>query len=124
MFNNPYLDGVASMAIGLLLMGVAVILASRTQGLLLGEGVNPDELVDIRRRVESDPAIERAGDILTMYIGPHDLLVTVGVCFVAGKTAEQMHEAIRRIEADLRSAFTRRPHASISKPSRCQPMRL
>jgi divalent metal cation (Fe/Co/Zn/Cd) transporter len=40
-----------------------------------------------------------------MYIGPHDLLVTVGVCFVAGTTAEQMHEAIRRIEADLRSAY-------------------
>ncbi|MDI6719851.1 MAG: cation transporter dimerization domain-containing protein [Methanomicrobiales archaeon] len=74
-------------------------------GLLLGEGVNPDELADIRRRVESDLAVERAGDILTMYMGSHDLLVNMGVCFVAGTTAEQMHEAIRRIEADLRSAY-------------------
>ena len=105
LFNNPYLDGVASIAIGLLLMSVAGILASRTKGLLLGEGVNPDELADIRRRVESDPAVERAGDILTMYMGPHDLLVNMGVCFVAGTTAEQMHEAIHRIEADLRSAY-------------------
>ncbi len=105
LFNNPYLDGAASIAIGLLLMSVAGILASRTKGLLLGEGVNPDELADIRRRVESDPAVERAGDILTMYMGPHDLLVNMGVCFVAGTTAEQMHEAIRRIEADLRSAY-------------------
>lgn len=105
MFNNAYLDGVASIAIGLLLMSVAWILALRTRGLLLGEGVNPNELADIRRRVESDPAVERAGDILTMYMGPHDLLVNMGVCFVAGTTAEQMHEAIRRIEADLRSAY-------------------
>jgi divalent metal cation (Fe/Co/Zn/Cd) transporter len=105
MFNNAYLDGIASIAIGLLLMSVAGILASRSKGLLVGEGVNPDELADIRRRVESDAAVERAGDILTMYMGPHDLLVNMGVCFVAGTTAEQMHVAIRRIEADLRSAI-------------------
>ena len=105
MFNNPYLDGAASIAIGLLLMSVAGILVSRTMGLLLGEGVSPEELVDIRRRVESDPAVEKAGDILTMYMGPSDLLVNMGVCFVAGTTAEQMHESIRRIEADLHSAY-------------------
>lgn len=105
LFNNPYLDGLASIAIGLLLMSVAWILASRTRGLLVGEGVNPDELADIRRRVESDPAVERAGDILTMYMGPHDLLVNMGVCFVTGTTAEEMHESIRRIEADLQSAY-------------------
>jgi len=106
LLNNAYLDGAASIAIGVLLMSVAGILASRTMGLLLGEGVNPDELADIRRRVEADPAVERAGDILTMYMGPHDLLVNMGVCFAAGTTAEQMHEAIRRIEADLRSAYS------------------
>lgn len=105
LFNNVYLDGAASIAIGLLLMSVAWILASRTMGLLLGEGVNPNELADIRRRVESDPAIERAGNILTMYIGPHELLVNMGVSFAAGTTAEEMHEAIRRIEADLHSAY-------------------
>ena len=105
LLRNPYLDGVASVAIGLLLMSVAWVLASRTQGLLLGEGVNPVELADIKRRVESDPAAERAGDILTMYMGPHDLLVNMGVCFVAGTTAEQMHEAIHRIEADLQGAY-------------------
>ncbi|KAF5063997.1 Ferrous-iron efflux pump FieF [anaerobic digester metagenome] len=105
LFNNPYLDGVASIAIGLLLMSVAGILSSRSSGLLLGEGVNPDELAEIRRRVEADPMVERANDILTMYMGPHDLLVNMGVCFVPGTTAEQMHGAIRRIEADLRLAF-------------------
>ena len=105
MLENPYLDGAASIAIGLLLMSVAGVLASRTKGLLLGEGVNPEELADMRNRVESDPAVERAGDILTMYMGPHDLLVNMGVCFAPGTTAEEMHEAIRRIEADLRAGY-------------------
>jgi len=53
--------------------------ASRTMGLLPGESVNPGQLTDIRRRVESAPAVERAGNILTMYMGPHDLLVNMGV---------------------------------------------
>ncbi len=105
LFNNAYLDGVASIVIGLLLMSVAWILASRTMGLLLGEGVTPIELKDIWTRVESDPAVERAGLILTMYMGPHDLLVNMGVCFTAGTTAEEMHEAIRRIETDLKGAY-------------------
>jgi cation diffusion facilitator family transporter len=105
LFNNSYLDGMASIAIGLLLMGVAVFLASRTLSLLLGEGVNPDELADIRRRVEADPAVEHAGDILTMYMSPQDLLVNMGVCFVAGTTAEKMCEAIRRIEVELCSGY-------------------
>jgi cation diffusion facilitator family transporter len=105
LLENPYLDGAASIAIGLLLMSVAWILASRTQGLLVGEGVNPDELADIRRRVEADPAVDRTGDILTMYMGPHDLLVNMGVCFVPGTTAEEMHGSIRRIETDLQGAY-------------------
>jgi cation diffusion facilitator family transporter len=105
LFNNPYFDGAASVAIGLLLMTVAWTLASRTQGLLLGEGVSPEQLADIRRIVESDPAVERAGDILTMYLGPDDLLVNMGVSFIRGITAEQMLEAIHRVEADLEAAY-------------------
>jgi cation diffusion facilitator family transporter len=105
LYENPYLDGVASIVIGLLLMGVAFILASETKGLLLGEGVSPEALADIRRRVESDRVVDRAGDILTMYMGPNELLVNLGVFFTPGTTAEQMHEAIHRIEKDLAAAY-------------------
>lgn len=105
LLHNPYIDGIASIAIGLLLMSVAWFLASRTKGLLLGEGVSPDELADIRKRVGSDPAVEQPGDILTMYIGPQSLLINMGIIFVSGTTDEQMHRAICRIEADLRGAY-------------------
>lgn len=105
LFHNPYLDGIASIAIGLLLMSVAWFLASRTKGLLMGEGVSPEELADIRRRVESDPSVEKAGNILTMYMGPQDLIVNMGVCFIPGTTDQQMHDSIHRIEADLLTAY-------------------
>jgi cation diffusion facilitator family transporter len=123
MFNNAYLDGAASIAIGLLLMSVACILASRSMGLLPGEGVNPDELRDIRRRVESDPAVECAGDILTMYMGPNDLLVNMGVGFVPGTTTEQMYEAIRRIEVDLKCAYPETNRVYIEAESLPRPRR-
>ncbi len=105
MLKNPYLDGVASVVIGLLLMSVAFILAFQTKGLLLGEGADASMLADIRRRVESDSAVERSAEILTMYIGPDALLVNLGVTFKPSVTPEQMHEAIHRIEDDIQEAY-------------------
>lgn len=105
MFQNPYLDGVASVIIGILLMSVAFILAFETKGLLLGEGVDAPTLADMRARILSDPAVGGVGDILTMYMGPYELLVNLGVSFVPGTSVEESHEAIRRIEADLSGAY-------------------
>lgn len=103
--GNPYLDGVASIAIGLLLMSVAAILAAESKGLLLGEGVSAEHLAHIRQLVEADPAVNKAEDILTMYMGPHELLVNMGVCFVPGTSAEEMHDAIHRIEDRLLAEY-------------------
>lgn len=105
LLTNPYLDGAASVAIGLLLMAVAFFLAFETKGLLLGEGVDAATLADMRRRVESDPSVERAAEILTMYIGPHYLLVNLGVSFKKGTSARQMFEAIHRIESNIQGAY-------------------
>lgn len=105
LLKNPYLDGMASVIIGLLLMGVAFFLAFETKGLLLGEGVDAAMLTDIRRRVESESAVEHAAEILTMYMGPHELLVNLGVSFKTSISIEQMHEAIHRIERDIQGAY-------------------
>lgn len=103
LFKNPYLDGIASVAIGLLLMSVAFLLAFETKGLLIGEGADPSVIAEIRRIVEADPRVERAGDVLTMYMGPYDLLVNLGVSFRPGTRAEEMHESIRNIEQAIRA---------------------
>ncbi len=105
LFGNPYLDGVASITIGILLMGVAFVLAFETKGLLLGEGVGAEALADMRARVESDPAVDHANEILTMYMGPYELLVNLAVTFKRGLTADEVHESVHRIEADLAGAY-------------------
>ncbi|MGI2336584.1 MAG: cation diffusion facilitator family transporter [Dehalogenimonas sp.] len=105
LLQNPYLDGAASVIIGLLLMSVAMLLAFETKGLLLGEGVGPETLADIRRRVEADPAVKQSAEILTMYIGPNSLLINLGVSFNNDINPTQMHEAIHRIEQDIQGAY-------------------
>ena len=105
LLHNPYLDGAASVVIGLLLMSVAFILAFETKGLLLGESADPETVADIRRRVESDPAVDSAAEILTMYMGPNDLLVNLGVNFKPGISAEKVHEAIHRIEKNINNGY-------------------
>jgi len=105
LFENPYLDGAASVTIGLLLMGVAFLLAFETKSLLLGEGVDEKTLGDIRRLVESVPAVEKASEILTMYMGPYELLVNLSVYFKTGITDRQLHQAVHSIEESIQQAY-------------------
>jgi cation diffusion facilitator family transporter len=100
----PYFDGAASVIIGLILAGVAWLLARETKGLLVGEGVEASVLVEMRDLVMADPAIERVGDIRTMYVGPKELLVNLDVAFRAGVDAAGMHASIRRVESALKVA--------------------
>lgn len=90
---NPYFDGIALVAIGLLLMSMAWFLAFRAKGLLMGERVNPDELADIRRRVESNPSMQKAGDILSMYMGLDNLLINM---VSSSLLAQRMNRCTRR----------------------------
>lgn len=115
--ENPYFDGGASIVIGLILMGVAWLLAVETQGLLLGEGADTETVARLREIVDGDESVERAGEILTMYMGSHDMLVNVGVQFKRGIHAETIHASIHRIEASIGSAFPQVKHVYIEVDS-------
>ncbi|PKL58266.1 MAG: cation transporter [Actinobacteria bacterium HGW-Actinobacteria-6] len=105
LFENPLFDGLASMAIGVILVGVAWLLAVETKGLLLGEGADATTVARLRVIVDSDESVDRAGEILTMYMGTHDMIVTVGVQFKHGIHAETIHRAIHRIENAITAEF-------------------
>lgn len=105
LFRNPYFDGGASIIIGLILMAVAGLLARESKGLLVGEGVEPKVLAAMRALVTADEAVEAVGDIRTMYLGPHDLLVNLDVAFGAQLSGAGIHDAVTRIENGLKSAY-------------------
>lgn len=103
--GNPYFDGLASVLIGLLLAFVAVVLLRETKGLLIGEGLRADELCEVERIVEASPAVLECGRILSLYLGPQDLLVTIDATFDERVTPDDIDHAIDSIERDIVKAF-------------------
>ena len=100
----PQFDGGASVIIGLILMGVAWLLARESKGLLIGEGVEPAELDAMRAVVAADAGVAQVGAIRTMFLGPADLLVNLDVAFRDGLGHAQVAEAIQRVESALKAA--------------------
>jgi cation diffusion facilitator family transporter len=96
--NAPVLDGAASIVIGCILVVAALWLAYESRSLLVGEAADPQLVADIRRIVLEDPEVTGLGVVLTMHLGPDDVLLNIEVKFTPGMTAEAIHETVHRIE--------------------------
>ena len=94
-FELPYLDGVASVVIGLLLCSVAGLMVYESKGLLIGEGLDSQSLTSIRALLDKDPAVERVRHLHTMYLGPHEVLLTIELSFDSKLSVGEMRQAIR-----------------------------
>ncbi len=104
-FNNPYLDGAASVVIGVMLASVAVLLAYESKGLLVGEGADPETLENIRKLAEAAAGVEKVMNPLTMYFGPRTILLTVDIEFDKKLSAMEVEEAVDRLEKNIRSQY-------------------
>lgn len=103
LFHSPYPDAVAAILISLVLSGVAVILANESRHLLLGESVDQQTVVSIRRIAEADQAVEHAPHPFTMHLGPDEVLLALDVQFREGLSAQQISLAVERIERSIRT---------------------
>jgi cation diffusion facilitator family transporter len=101
-FNNPYLDPVASIVIGLVLAVLAVFLRRESGARLVGERTHRARIEHLNEIIRADPAVEEVGDLLTMQLGPEQVLLTVNIQFRRKLTLEQLESAIERIEARIR----------------------
>jgi divalent metal cation (Fe/Co/Zn/Cd) transporter len=101
LFNNPYLDPVASILIGLLLAAVAILLGRESGALLIGERTNRARIGRVRKIITSDPSVDKVGD-LTMQLGPNQVLLTVNIQFQRGLDIQELEMAIDRIERRIR----------------------
>ena len=73
--------------------------------LLVGEGMSRAELIDARAIIESDPVIEKAGGVLTMYFGPSNMLMAVDATFRKDAAGDEVMAAIDRVERALKARF-------------------
>jgi len=117
LLHNPYLDGTASIVIGLILGVVSAFLAYESKGLLIGEGVNPEVLASIRSLVRSDEAVEEVRKSLTMHFGPNDVLLTLDVRFKKHLKADAIAAAIDRLEKNIRDKHPEIRHIFIEAKS-------
>lgn len=101
LFNNPYLDGIASIVIGLILTAVALLLAYESRGLLLGESAQSDIVKSIRAIVENDPAVEKVARLLTMQLGRNEVLLNLEINFRKCMSVEEVASAVERIETAI-----------------------
>ena len=103
LLNNPLFDGGASIIIGLLLMGVAVLLVSRTKALLVGEGVSDDTLAELQAIARRTPGVTTVRPPLTMYLAPDDVMLALDVDFDDHLTATQVEEAVVAMQDSIRA---------------------
>jgi cation diffusion facilitator family transporter len=104
-FGFEWADGAASIAIGVILAGTAMLLAYETKGLLIGESAGRNVLNGIRRVVTSTPGVNRVNELRTMHLAPNDILLALSIDFNDNMTVSGVEDSIARIERDVKSRF-------------------
>ena len=97
-------DGVASVLIGILLAGVAWLLAVEMKSLLIGESANRESRAKIRAAAFSVGAVKTIDRLLTMQLSPDEVLVTMDVDFDEGISGDAIESAIVEIEEKIADA--------------------
>jgi cation diffusion facilitator family transporter len=105
LLHAPVLDGVASIAIGVILVCAALWLAYESKSLLVGEAADPELVAAVEEIALADPAVIGLGTVLTMHLGPREVLLNIEVQFKPGLTVEEVHAAVHRIEAHISEPF-------------------
>lgn len=100
--GNSVWDAIGTLAIGILLVLVAIILGIETKSLLVGEGARPADAIAIRDAINADPQVEALIHLKTLYLGPDELLVGAKVAFSPKKKLAEIASAINALEVSIR----------------------
>ena len=129
--DQPAYDGIASIVIGLILIGMAIFLMIETHGLLVGEAAEPELVGAIHEIVRSEPGVNHVNEVLTQHLGPADILVNVSLDIDDRLTGGEIERLVSQLEARMkaRSPKVRRVfieiqarHAAASQAERPSPV--
>ncbi|WP_022882291.1 cation diffusion facilitator family transporter [Gryllotalpicola ginsengisoli] len=102
--ENGVFDAAGSIAIGVLLVLVALVLGAEVKSLLVGEGANEGELRKIEQAILAGDEAERIIHLRTLYLGPEELLVAAKLAMPAERTLADVSTATDAIEQRIRAA--------------------
>jgi cation diffusion facilitator family transporter len=100
-FDYLSADGIASIAIGALLVATAVVLANETRSLLAGESASPDVIGKARALLASDPRITRVKEIKSLHLGPSEVLLAITFELQGELTLEQLRDATQQMREQI-----------------------
>jgi len=103
--GNGSWDGAGSVAIGLLLAFVAVVVARETKSLLIGESASAEAERTIVAALENGPELERVIHLRTVHLSPDSLLVAAKVAVRADDSAAAVVRGIDAAESRVRAAL-------------------
>jgi divalent metal cation (Fe/Co/Zn/Cd) transporter len=95
-------DAIGSIAIGVVLVGVAVFLAIEIKSLLVGEAADPQLEAAVKELASADPNVEDVIRLLTVQQGPGEIVVAAKLRFRAGLETKQLCDAINSFERELK----------------------
>jgi len=101
--GNPVFDGLGTLAIGALLLCIAVVLAREMRSLLIGESASPGLQSKIEAAFEQTPGVRHVIHVLTQHLGPDELLVAAKLEFDPELTSTELVDAINAAEARVRA---------------------
>lgn len=102
--GNANWDAIATLAIGVLLIAVAVILGIETKSLLVGEGAGPENTIKIRDAINAHPSVEALIHMKTLYLGPDEMMVAAKIAFASKMRLVDVATEINAVEASIRAA--------------------
>jgi cation diffusion facilitator family transporter len=102
--GNPVFDSLGTLAIGALLVTVAVILALETKSLLVGEGATVEDVAAIEAALVAGGEAEGIIHMKTLYLGPDELMVGAKLAFAAETRFAEVAQAIDAIESRVRAS--------------------
>ncbi|MBW6529913.1 cation diffusion facilitator family transporter [Sphingomonas sp. RRHST34] len=106
-YADPRIDGLASIAIGVILALVAVLLARESKGLLIGERADPAVVATVRAVVERQRGVTAVNHVRTIHTAPDSIFVAISADFDDSLTMGEGERMIEAIEDQLRAAEPR-----------------
>ncbi len=106
-------DGAASIAIGVLLIFVAIRLGQNSRDLLIGRSASSRDLEKIRAEIEAEQGVDELLELLTMHLGPDHLIVAARVSLADEIVADDVEDLADRIDKRLAEVLPQTPHVFI-----------
>ena len=102
--GNPMWDALGSIAIGVLLIVVAILVGVEVKAMLVGQGVDPTVHDEMLRALQAQPQVEKVFNLITLQMGP-DVMVAIKAKMKPAGSEMALIKAINQSEAEFRRLY-------------------